>query len=572
MSHRTATSISALTAALLLGTPLLASTAGAVDPVAQHITGTVTLQGISEGIDNYELEVVAVPEGDTSGEHVVEAAVADDGTYSLSVAPGRWWVRFVPCYVFDARYWDDPATSGTGRDAVTVEAGVDTAGIDATLVPGATVVVHATAGGKPLAKAVVDASDGGIIDCWDDHWLTTDAHGDATLAYLPAGPTSPYVGKTGSTFATWYGDTVRPQDARTVTVADETTTHVTIHAVRSARVSGYVKDTHGKPVTSVLVTGTNLDRTGSDTATTDAHGHYTLTGLAGGSVKVAVHRSGNRSAGAVVTARQGRTVGVKTLVPRAPGSGAVRVATSKRQPVVLLDARGTQVAQKYTNESTHKTTFTGLPSGTYRVVVRGTNVSKKVVVRSGRTTSAGALRLPASTRTTLDVRTPAGVPTGFVYDVLDAYGTLAELHEPTGEDGHSVFSLRPGRYTVVAYAGGYKETPYATTTRTFTVHAGTPATVALTLRTGATVTGKVVDAHGRAVGGAVVSVTSGGHTVTATVGPDGRYTLHGLTAGQRKLVVSDPYAGGYLTRGLVVTAKTGGTVTAPTLALRSRAV
>jgi len=569
MPHRAAVTLTALTSALLLGVPLLASPAGAADPVAQHITGKVTLQGVSEGIDNYELEVVAVPEGDTSGEHVVEAAVADDGTYSLSVTPGRWWVRFLSCYVFDARYWDDPATSGSGRDAVTVAAGVDTTGIDATLVPGATVVLHATTGSKPLAKAVTDIT-GGIIDCWDDDTPMTDAHGDVTLAYVAAGPASPYVQATGTTLATWYGDTVRRPDARTVTLADQKTTHVTIHAVSAARVSGYVKDTHGKPVVGVSVTATSLDRTGQSAGTTDKRGHYTLTGLASGKVKVAVYRSGNRSAGAVVTARQGAAVGVKTLVPRAPGSGAIRVATSQRTPVVVLDSHGTQVVQKYTSATTHKATFTGLRSGTYRVVVRGTNVSKKVTVRSGRTTSAGALRLPAATSTTLDVRTPAGAHADVLYDVLDSYGTVAEFYDRTGDDGRAAFSLRPGRYTVVAYA--IDESPYATTTKTFTVRAGTPATVAVTLRDGATVAGKVVDAHGRPVAWATVSATSGGHTVSTTTGLDGRYTLRGVTAGQRKLVVTDPYVGGYLTRGLVVTARTGVTVTAPTLALRTRAV
>ncbi|MDM7856588.1 carboxypeptidase regulatory-like domain-containing protein [Cellulomonas alba] len=569
MSHRTAARLTALTAALLLGAPLLASPAGAADPVAQHITGTVTLKGVAEGLDDYELEVVAVPEGDTSGEHVVQAAVDDDGTYSLPVAPGRWWVRFVSCVVFDARYWDDPATSGSGPDAVTVEAGADTTGIDATLVPGARVVVHATAGGKPLAKAPTYVS-GGTIDCWDDELPTTDAHGDATLAYVAAGPASPYVQATDTTLATWYGDTVRRPDARTVTLVDEKTSQVTIHAVSAARVAGYVKDTHGTPVVGVTVTATNLDRTGEAFGTTDKRGHYTLTGLAGGKVKVAVYRSGNRSAGAVVTARQGSTVGVKTLVPRAPGSGAIRVATSQRAPVVVLDSHGTQVMQKYTSASTHKATFTGLRSGTYRVVARGTNVSTKVAVRSGRTTSAGALRLPPSTSTTLDVRTPAGAHADVLYDVLDSYGTVAEFSDRTGSDGRAVFSLRPGRYTVVAYA--VDESPYAVTTQAFTVHAGTPATAALTLRAGAAVTGKVVDAHGRPVAWAVVSVTSGGHTVSATAGLDGRYTVQGLTAGQRKLVVTDPYTGGYLTRGLVVTARTDATVTAPTLALRARAV
>jgi hypothetical protein len=79
--------------------------------------------------------------------------------------------------------------------------------------------------------------------------------------------------------------------------------------------------------------------------------------------------------------------------------------------------------------------------------------------------------------------------------------------------------------------------------------------------------GRVLDAAGRPVEGAVVTAPNGD---VAQTDADGRYRFGGIGVGSQKLVVTDRYVGGYLTRGLVVVTTPGTTVTAKDLVLQTR--
>jgi hypothetical protein len=170
-----------------------------------------------------------------------------------------------------------------------------------------------------------------------------------------------------------------------------------------------------------------------------------------------------------------------------------------------------------------------------------------------------------------------GVPvTGVVVDKdteqpVPAAHVSARLHAPTpanpmggagsaaaGADGRFALELEPGEYRVQAFAPGY-----ASDTQEVSV-AGGGATqeLRLTLSRGATISGQVVDAGGRPVGGvnigALTAEGDGGSGAQSL--PDGSFQIAGLTAGSYTLSAHSAL-GLFAVRAGVATGETGVTLT-----------
>jgi len=138
----------------------------------------------------------------------------------------------------------------------------------------------------------------------------------------------------------------------------------------------------------------------------------------------------------------------------------------------------------------------------------------------------------------------------------------------TGEDGRFQLELEPGDYVVHAAADNYGSAEAETT-----VAAGGGADLKLTLSRGLPLSGKVVDARGRAVGGLTVQAMStegAGRSRAegfATTLPDGTFQMGGLRPGPYRVVAHSDF-GTFATRSgvspgdkdVVLTLRPGGRV------------
>ena len=173
--------------------------------------------------------------------------------------------------------------------------------------------------------------------------------------------------------------------------------------------------------------------------------------------------------------------------------------------------------------------------------MNGTNISKKVTVKAGKTASFGTITRAKLTTIKGVVKTSAKKPAADAYVVvLDARGDVA-AQAITNSKGHfSVAGLVSGSYTVMASLYGSKD--YTATVKVKAVK-GKGLTKNITLAKGSTVTGYVK--HG-AKGVANIGVMIGLSYATTDV--HGKYTLTAVAPGRQTVTVVDSsYVGGYRT-------------------------
>jgi len=363
---------------------------------------------------------------------------------------------------------------------------------------------------------------------------------------------------------TYSGNTVRRPDAKKFTVAAGKTTTWNISAVAAATVTGRVLDAHGHALKGLTVIAWNTTRAGSGQTTTDSKGRYVARGLATGPVKVAVATSdGTILATTKLNAKQGSTRTAHTLKVKAHSAkitGTVKVSGSKvtAQSVTLIGA-GAYVSVKPSKSG--KVTFTHLAAGTYTVAVDGTNLSKKVTVKAGKTKSFGTIKRGKPTTIKGVVKTSGKKPAAgaYVY-VVDAKGTSAGDAVADSKGRYRIKGLISGKYTVWALPSGSKD--YAVSVK-ITVTRGKNVAKNINLAKGSTVTGYVK--HG-SHGVAGANVTAGG--ASAVTDSHGKYTMTGVAPGRSTIVVEDPYTGGYHQVAKKVTVKKGKTLKVSTVKVR----
>jgi hypothetical protein len=129
-----------------------------------------------------------------------------------------------------------------------------------------------------------------------------------------------------------------------------------------------------------------------------------------------------------------------------------------------------------------------------------------------------------------------------------------------GSDGHFALELEPGDYRVQVYAEGY-----AHETAEVTVAAGgAPSELRLALSRGGVISGRVLDAGGRAAGGvrvgAVADATEGGGGGMAETLPDGSFQIAGLPPAIYA-VSAQSNLGAFAVRSGITAGQTGVTLT-----------
>lgn len=384
-----------------------------------------------------------------------------------------------------------------------------------------------------------------------------------------------------TTFLTTYsGSTVREVDARTISVASSSTATVNIAAYATiGSIKGTVVDAKGKPVSGASVAANGVNRTGWAYSTTDAKGSYTLTGLPAGRYSVYAYKGALQSdymSSKTSTVKTGKTTAAKVVVRKPAahkGSIVLKVKASKS-----VWKRGNVCATAFTSKgyyageacatSKKKTlTITGLPKGTYKVALNGTNASTKIVVKKNKKTTKTVTRA-AGTTIGGTARTSSGkvLKKGQV-DVFDANGTWLGRAKTSSKGKFSVPGAISGSYTVTVTSA--KASDGAQVSKKVTVKKGKKATTSVRLVKPAKITGKVTNAKGVGIAGVNVTVigsTGGWHQ--AVTNSKGQYSVSGLVKGTYSVSAIDPYAGGHFNSKTVkVKVATGKSKKAATLTM-----
>lgn len=255
------------------------------------ISGTVT--GLATGKPVAEVCVDATSADGAYGEGYLGGTVtAADGTYTVTgLAADSYDVHFSPCGAASRRYFQeyyDGSSYQASATPVSVSAGENTTGIDATLKRGTTIsgTVTAAATGRPAEGVCVTAFvPGGGAGARE---ATTSFEGTYTIEGLPPGTYNVKFSsceRSAGYVAQFYDGASSLASATAVKVThEEEVEGINATLAKSASISGTVTDaTTGKPVAGVCVTAFSSDGgIGGGTAVTAANGTYLIaSGLAG---------------------------------------------------------------------------------------------------------------------------------------------------------------------------------------------------------------------------------------------------------------------------------------------------
>ncbi|MDQ0209547.1 carboxypeptidase regulatory-like domain-containing protein [Arthrobacter bambusae] len=568
----TATVIAAL---LFIGNiPAQATTA-----TTATISGTVTAPA---GVSLTSTFVYASPVGNSSSPYLLTAVVAADGTYKLTgMAPGSYNVHFSGYNSGALDQWYKNAATQATATAVTVTAGQDMTGIDATLVKGATISGTVTAPtGVDLASTQVSASG---VGTGSSGYAQVAADGTYKLIGLPAGSYNVHFsGYNSGALDQWYKNAATQAAATAVTVtAQQDLTGIDATLVKGATISGTITAPAGVNLTSVSVSAFPLGNSSlpyRPSAQVAADGTYKLTGLPAGNYNLdfSGYNSGaldqwysnaatQATATAVtVTAGQDMTGMNATLVKGATISGTITapagVDLTSTQVFASGVGIGSSTSARVAADGTYK--LTGLPAGNYNLHFSGYNsgaldqwyknaatqaTATAVTVTAGQDVTGINATLVKGSTISGTVTAPAGVNLTSTYVYASIVGSTATTSYTTvGADGtYKLTGMAPGSYNVhfSGYNSGaldqwYKNAATQATATAVTVTAGQDMTgIDATLVKGATISGTVTAPTGVNLTSTQVSASGvgTGSSGYAQVAADGTYKLIGLPAGSYNL-------------------------------------
>lgn len=582
-----------LALALVAGALGVACSLGVASASAQAtgaISGAVTN---SSGAPLAEASVVVY-----DGALVAASAItAADGSYTVgSLAPGSYTVSFTPPQPVSGmvgtanpenylpQTYDGKSPDAAG-DAVTVAAGVTTAGIDASLQAGGTISgVVLDPSGSPLAGVNVDiaGSDGASPE--GAYGTATAADGTFTIDRLPTDTYALGVdpgGLPGLDLASgWLGGTTTIAGAYGVSVtAGETTGGITIQLQPGGNIAGRVTEASNAGASGEVAIA--FDSSGEEVAGdgTGSDGTYTITGLARGTYRVGFFPAGGPSAPGpnyLPAYFGGTSLADATPVTVTPGSTATgvnqqvspggeitgKVTDPNGDPVAntlvaALDGSDDAIDSVVTgSDGTY--TLTGLPTGTYelqftpgftipppatppnlapQVYGGGDSLAEAtpVAVTAGAATTGIDVQLPAGASISGTVTDSLGMPLADVlvdaYDDTGVFVAQAGSANITGD--YSIADLPAGTYRLefVPLAGAIGnwapqfsgDEPSLATATTITVTVGGSAGgVDAELQPGGEISGRVTDSAGAPLSRVRVSaLDANGQEVTATTSGTG---------------------------------------------------
>jgi 5-hydroxyisourate hydrolase-like protein (transthyretin family) len=478
----------------------LAHTAGGVDvglTGGGRVAGTVTRATTHTPVAGATVSVAY--HGSTYADWT--ATTAADGSYVVGGIPsGSYDVRFAaPSSNLTDEAYDDRPSSGFA-DAVTVDAGTTTTGIDAALADGGalagTVTDAATHAAVPGTTVTAYAADDTPV-----RTTTTAANGAYTLGGLSPGQYRVgFAAPAGSDLLTQYdGGATTLDAARSVTApAGSTTRGVDAALAAGAAIAGTVTAaTGGKPVaySEVLL----YDASGSlvEWTWTDDHGAYAFHGLAPGRYRVGFSASGylqrfydgaaTLGAATPVAATAGQTVA--NVDAALPDGGAIRGTVTDAAldapiggvTVTAYDASTEAAVSTTTTDAAGRYRLRGLPGGAYRVGYSAEDfdfgppalyvpqyypaaatlpAGSTVSVTTGQTTAGidTALQQGGDVEGTVTNATTHAPAAGVAVTIYDAAGTNVGSATTSSDGGYAVPGLASGQYRVrfaTAYGSRY---------------------------------------------------------------------------------------------------------------------
>jgi hypothetical protein len=460
--------------------------------VSGAITGTVT--AATGGAD---LGGICVDVQQTVGTGFGSATTRADGTYTVTgLKSGSYSVEFFTGCGNSGNYltqWYSGQASEGSATPVSVVNGVTTPTINAALITGGTIsgTVTAAANGADLSGICVDASQ---INGTGFENATTSADGSYSISGLGTGQYtvefSPNCGNAENLLTQWYNDKTSAISVDPVSVVAGTTTSSIDAAMQiPGTITGTVTAANGgAQLGGICVNVRQINGSGSGSATTNAGGTYSVSGLETGTYSVEF----------------------------SPGCGS----------------SGNFLAQWYDNETTAA-------------------AADSVSVTATKTTSSinAALAAGGTIAGTVTAATGGADLTGICVSVFTSNGLLSPAgNATTAADGtYSITGLSTGSYDVEFSTGcgstgnyltqWYNNEPSSTSANAVPVIAGTTSpTIDASLVTGGTMAGTVTaKAGGADLGGICVSVYTSDNSFTlvgsTTTAGDGTYSISDLSSG-----------------------------------------
>ncbi|WP_162256304.1 carboxypeptidase regulatory-like domain-containing protein [Arthrobacter sp. Soil736] len=532
------------------------------------------------------------------------AYVQADGTYKVTgLTQGNYVVLFSG---YNSGALDQWYPNGTSRETATVvslAAGQDKTGINASLVKGASISGKVTVpAGVTLNNIMVSASGAGSQF---GTYASLNADGSYKIKGLAAGTYKVNFSNYNSgALDEWYNN-VQTQAAATpiVLAAGQDKTAIDATLAKGATISGKVTLPSGVSPYSISVSlFKGADTSPMYSTQINSDGTYSLRGLAAGSYKL---QFGGYGSGALTqwynkatslamatpvtvtdgqaltainaTLDKGGVVSGKITAPAGTNLVSARVSATKTGAASEFFSAGVNVDGTYSliglEPGTYKLRFLGGRSGAEDLWYGGATVENATPVTVAAAQTITGADMTVVTGATISGKVTGAATSGYLLSVLDTAGNLVKNDYTDAAGSYSVVGLAAGSYKVAfnrstgysqeeaQYYQNQPESAGVAQAQAIPVASGqTVQDIDATLTAGGSISGTVLDKAGKPVVSALIQAyTPDGSLVTrsAITNSIGKYTLAGLTTGKYTLRVHGALSGrGDLYSGNVTTEAT----------------
>ncbi|MGZ4878149.1 MAG: carboxypeptidase regulatory-like domain-containing protein [Candidatus Angelobacter sp.] len=315
-----------------------------------------------------------------------------------------------------------------------------------------------------VTGSVADGNGSGLAATVSAAGLSTTSGQDGSYAFnnLPSGQTTIKASLTG----------YQPGSAVVSVVAAATTAAPAITLVSgSGAISGTVKSSAGAAIAGASV------GYGGGTATTDASGNYTLTGIPVGTIQLVASAQGFQSATQNVTVTGGRTSAANFTLAAAVTNGTVTgKITNVSNGAILPGATVSWSGGSTTSNASGIYTLTNVPAGTQNITAVTTGYLSRTLAATVTGGATSTLNIPIATagKITVKVVAPSGAVVSGATVTIKGGSIATTVTASTSTTGLFTTNWIPvGTYTV-----SIAKTGHTTQTKTTTVTSG--ATVSLT--------------------------------------------------------------------------------------------
>ena len=296
------------------------------------------------------------------------------------------------------------------------------------------------------------------------------------------------------------------------------------------KLEGRVTDESGQPVAGAWVTGIFTQSSRFFDATSDATGHFKLSGLPHGQFRFVADHQGLLPASTSLQAEGAKQVELELKFPRSL-SGHV-MASERPAPGAKVELFGEHRKATAVADSQGAYSVTGLRPGDYVVRAEGAGGIARATVTLDARESRLDLQLGPTAHLQGRVSDETGAPA--VAEVIATADGQDVARVTSASDGSfQLGELPPGKYSLVARLERH---PGPETV--VELAPGAEHSIELKVFRGATVTGQVVDLNGAPVGNATVSFDAAkAKSSSAKSDSDGGFRVGGVEPGHRKWTV-----------------------------------